>query len=291
MRVDAHLHLWDPARRTYPFLAADALAPVRRAHGLDELAGVASASGVDASVVVQSLSELGESVELLDLASRSNGLVAAVVGWVDLTADVPGQLDELRSATGGAHLRGLRHPVQAESDPTWLDRDDVRRGLRAVADEGLAFDLLVKAPQWEAVRRLVHESHTPVVLDHAGNPPVVSGDLTAWEGWVRSVAAAGPHVSVKLSGLVTLADWSTWTVDDLRPVAAVLLEAFGPDRVMAGSDWPICALAAPAEEVWRAHEQLLTGLGADDRDAVLGGTAAQFYSVGDVAGSAEPSLS
>lgn len=291
MRVDAHHHLWDPARRGYPFLGADALAPVRRAHGLDELATVASATGVDATVLVQSLSELGESVDHLDLAHRSGGLVAAVVGWADLTGDVPGQLDVLRSAPGGELLRGLRHPVQAEPDPTWLDRAEVRRGLRAVDDAGLAFDLLVKAPQWEAALRLVQESEAPAVLDHAGNPPVASGDLTVWERWVRSVAAAGPHVSVKLSGLVTLADWSTWTMDDLRPVVAVLLEAFGPDRVMAGSDWPICELAAPAEEVWRAHEQLLAGLGADDRDAVLGGNAAQFYSVDDVAGSADPSLS
>lgn len=291
MRIDAHHHLWDPARRAYSFLGADALAPVRRAYRLDELSDVVSATGVDATVLVQSLSELGESVDLLALAHCSGGPVAAVVGWVDLTGDVTAQLDTLRSVPGGARLRGVRHPVQAEADPSWLDRPEVRRGLRVVADAGMTFDLLVKAPQWRAGLSLVRESAAPVVLDHAGNPPLASGDLTAWEHWVRHMAAAGPHVFVKISGLVTLADWRTWTVDELRPAVEVLLEVFGPDRVMAGSDWPICELAATAEEVWRAHEHLLSGLATEERAAVLGATAARFYSVGGVVGSAEPSLS
>ena len=278
-RVDAHHHLWSRDGRDYPFLASAGLEPLRRDYRLSDLIEVARASGIEATVLVQALPDVGESAELLEVASRSEGVVGAVVGWVDLCGDVPTQLGRLRGGIGGTLLRGVRHPAQAELDPAWLARTDVRRGVAAVHAGGLCFDLLVKEPQWPAALRLVQEAPGAVVLDHAGNPPIAAGDLSAWRRWVGEIAAAGPHVHVKLSGLVTLADRVTWTVADLRPVVSVLLEEFGAARTMAGSDWPICELAAPVEEVWRVHENLLGELSHDERAQVLGGTAARFYSI------------
>ncbi|NUT48272.1 MAG: amidohydrolase family protein, partial [Saccharothrix sp.] len=164
-----------------------------------------------------------------------------------------------------------------EADPRWLARPDVRRGLRAVADAGLVYDLLTLVHQLpaaiEAVRALPEATF---VLDHLSKPSIATRDREPWASWIRELAAE-PNVTCKLSGMVTEADHARWTVADLRPYADVVLEAFGPSRVMFGSDWPVCLLAGSYEEVVAAAEGVTARLTAAERDEVFGGTAARVY--------------
>jgi L-fuconolactonase len=223
------------------------------------------------------LPDAEETAEFLTLAASSD-LVAGVVGWADLTAeDVADSLDALRRGPGGELLVGIRHLVQAEADPAWLNRPDVRRGLGAVADADLVYDLLTVPHQLPAALATVRAlPELTFVLDHVSKPPIASGEQEPWAARVRELAAE-PNVFCKLSGMVTEADCRTWTTDDLRPYADVVLDAFGPSRVMFGSDWPVCLLAASYRQVVRTTEELTSALSAAERAEVFGGTAARAY--------------
>jgi L-fuconolactonase len=275
-RVDAHHHLWDLAVREQTWMVGPELDPVRRNFSVDDLAPLASAAGVSATVVVQTVSIPEETPEFLEVAS-SNDLVAGVVGWVDLPApDVADALAALRERPDGAWLKGIRHQVHDEEDPRWLCRDDVRSGLAAVAAAGLVYDLLTKTPHLPAaVETVAALPELSFVVDHISKP-VIGADLEPWATGLRELAGFS-NVSCKLSGMVTEASWTDWTVEDLRPYVDVVLEAFGPDRVMFGSDWPVCLLAASYGEVVEAAEQLTAGLGEKERNAVFGDTARRVY--------------
>jgi L-fuconolactonase len=276
MRIDAHHHVWDLAVRDQPWTAD--LPGLHRSFDLAELRPSLLAHGVDATVVVQTITVADETPELLALATREP-LVAGVVGWVDLTApDVADRLAVLLAQSG--HLVGIRHQVQGEPDPRWLCRDDVRRGLAAVAAAGLVYDLLVVPPQLPAaIETVAALPELTFVLDHAGKPTIASGGgLASWRSDIR-VLAALPNVAVKLSGLITEADHATWTVDQLRPYVHTLLDAFGADRVMFGSDWPVCLLAGSYDDVIAAAEVLTGGLDAAEQAAVFGRTAAHWYRI------------
>lgn len=280
--VDAHHHLWDLADRPYPWLDAPALAPIRRSYRVGDLRRHADAVRVSATVLVQTLPDLSETRDLLAVAQGSGGLVRGVVGWVDLTDPHVGRaLEQLRAGPGGELLVGIRHQAQDEPDPEWLIRPAVLRGLRAVAAAGLVFDLLVLPHQLAAATAAV--AAVPdgrYVLDHAGKPGIRSGQLDPWAVGLRRLAAH-PSVACKLSGLVTEADWRTWRTADLRPYAEAALEAFGPDRVMAGSDWPVCELAASYARVWAITHELISALSPSERADVLGGVAARVYGLAD----------
>ncbi|MGW8065231.1 amidohydrolase family protein [Streptomyces ziwulingensis] len=275
--VDAHHHLWDLAVRDQEWLGGPGLAPLRRSFAPAELEAVARASGVTATVVVETVNIAEETPELLALASESD-LVAAVVGWTDLTA--PGVADELGrlgSLPGGGLLRGIRHQVQGEPDPDWLTRPEVLRGLRAVAAAGLVYDLLVLPHQLPAaIRAAAAVPGLTFVLDHLGKPPIASAAREPWAGRVRELAGL-PNTVCKLSGMVTEADWASWTVDDLRPYAGTVLDAFGPRRVMFGSDWPVSTLAASYGQVVASARELSAGLDAAERAEVWSGTARRVY--------------
>ena len=280
MRVDAHHHVWDLAVRDQPWIS-DAMAPLRRTFGIDDLAPAATAAGITATVVVQTVPDVAETQELLDLAAATP-LVAGVVGWVDLTgADVADQLDQLLAVPSGSWLSGIRSIVQAEPDPAWLTRPAVLDGLRAVASRDLTFDLLVRSDQLEAAAGAA--SGVPdgrFVLDHLAKPGIAA---RAWEPWATQLAelATCDNVVAKLSGLVTEASWSDWSVDHLRRYVDHALDLFGPERVLFGSDWPVCNLAAPYERVVATAEALIDGLTADDREAILGGNAVTAYRLED----------
>jgi L-fuconolactonase len=275
--VDAHHHVWDLSVRDQEWLNGPGTAAIRRSFGIEDLAPRARAAGVHATVLVQTVCAAQETPELLALAA-AGGLVAGVVGWTDLTAPgVADALAALRELPGGRRLVGIRHQVQSEPDPRWLLRPDVLRGLAAVADAGLAHDLVVLPHQLPAaVEAAARLPGLTFVLDHLGKPPVASGRLEPWRGALRSLAAL-PNTVCKLSGLMTEADPSVWTVEDLRPYADTALDAFGPDRLMFGSDWPVCLLAAGYEEVLDGARTLTGHLGEAERRAVFGGTAARVY--------------
>lgn len=275
--VDAHHHVWDLAVRDQDWITGEELAPLRRDFSLADLEPEARANGVCATVLVQTVTVPEETPEFLALADGSD-LVAGVVGWSDLTApDIADTLAGLRELPGGDRLVSLRHQVQSEPDPEWLLRADVLRGLAAVADAGLVYDLVVQPHQLSAaVGAAALLPGLTFVLDHAGKPPIATGEPGPWADGLRALAAL-PNTVCKLSGLVTEADPHAWTVGDLRPYADTVIDAFGPSRLMFGSDWPVCRLAATYTEVVEASRALLGGLGHEEQDAVLATTAERVY--------------
>jgi L-fuconolactonase len=275
--VDAHHHLWDLGVRDQDWITGAALAPLRRDFVLGDYRPLAERNGVRASVVVQTVTVPGETPELLSLAATSD-LIAGVVGWADLTApDLTDRIAELTARPGGDKLVGLRHQVQSEPDPGWLTRADVLRGLAAVARAGLVYDLVVTAGQLPAAAEAaVAVPDLLFVLDHLGKPAIAQGSIQPWERDLRRLAAL-PNTAGKLSGLVTEADWTRWQVADLRPYADAALDAFGPDRLMFGSDWPVCTLAASYGEVLQAARDLTADLSGAEREAIFAGTAARVY--------------
>lgn len=277
IRIDAHHHLWDLSRRPQTWLDGPAMTPIRRDFTTADLTAAAARAGIDRTVLVQVLADIDETREFLAAADACE-LIAAVVGWADLRSPgVAQDLDELRSGRGGHLLTAIRHLVQAEEDPAWLARPEVVSGLKAVAARGLAYDLLVLPHQLPAALAAVRAvPELTFVLDHIAKPPIASGVIEPWAGRIAELAAE-PNVFCKLSGLVTEADPATWAVDDLRPYAEVVLEAFGASRVMFGSDWPVCLLASDYDGVVAAAAELTAGLGAAEREAVFGGTAVRAY--------------
>lgn len=274
--VDAHHHFWDPARADYPWLTPD-LAAIDRAFGPDDLAALLEASGIGRTVVVQARASLDETRELLATAAGS-AFVAGVVGWVDLTdPEVAWRLEGLRGAPGGERLVGVRHQVHDEPDPEWLLRADVRFGLRAVAEAGLAYDLLVRPRELPAALEVVRAlPELRFVIDHLAKPPIREGALEPWASLIRGF---GPleNAVCKTSGLVTEADWHDWQTDDFRPYVDHALEVFTPARLMFGSDWPVCLLAASYERVVEAARTLTAALSDAERQLVFGSTASRVY--------------
>ncbi|MEU4876513.1 amidohydrolase family protein [Streptomyces sp. NPDC021608] len=279
--VDAHHHVWDLDVRPQPWLDAPGHEPLRRSFGPRDLLSAATrpirGRRLTSTVVVQCVASLPETRDLLALAA-GDPHIGAVVGWADLTSPAVGDvLDELRAGPGGRRLRAVRHVVQAEPDPHWLQRPEVERGLRAVGARGLGYDVLVRAPQLpQAVRLAQRLPELPLVLDHGGKPPLAGADLTDWSRLVRALAAH-PQVRCKVSGLITEADHEKWTVDDIRPAWDVLLRAFGPDRLMFGSDWPVVDLAGGWNRWAATVDDLLDDCSGTEVHAVLAGTATAFY--------------
>jgi L-fuconolactonase len=276
--VDAHHHLWDLAVRDQAWTAD--VPALRRSFLLSDLEPLAAAAGVSATVLVQTIHAVDETPEMLALAETSD-LVAGVVGWTDVTVPNFGErLSELLSGTGGRGLVGIRHQVQELPDGGWLTEPETLRGLRQLASAGLAFDLIVRAdqlPDCVAVARAVPDLR--FVLDHLGKPRIASGEREPWASDIRALAEL-PNVTCKLSGMVTEADVERWTTADLRPYSDLVLEAFGPDRVMFGSDWPVSTLGAGYPQVVETAMQLTSELSESEREAVFGGTATTVYGLG-----------
>ena len=276
--VDAHHHFWDPARADYPWMTAG-LAAIRRPFGPADLRPLIDHAGVDRTVLVQTRSSLDETCEFLAMAADAR-FVAGVVGWTDLTdAGISDAIDQLRSGRGGDRLVGIRHQVHDEADPDWLCRPNVRHGIEAVGKAGLAFDLLVRARELPAALDTVRAlPDVPFVVDHIAKPPIATAELEPWAERISAIAAL-PNVCCKLSGMVTEADWSRWTIDDLRPYVDVALEGFGPGRLLFGSDWPVCLLAADYERVVQTARQLLADLSPSEQADVFGRNATRFYAL------------
>jgi L-fuconolactonase len=274
--IDAHHHLWDPSRREYPWMTGEALDPIRRPYTVDDLRKVTDAAGVRATILVQTVSSREETEEFLDTAA-TEPVIAGVVGWVDLTApDIDGQLAALAER---GPLVGIRHQVEDEEDPGWLARPDVLRGLAAIGAAGLTYDLLIRLDQFDAARAAVDAlPEVSFVLDHAGKPPIAHGP---WEPWASELASLSERANVhcKLSGLVTEADWTEWRVGHLRRHAEHVLDSFGAERLMFGSDWPVCELAASYQVVRDAAMSLTGPLSDAERLEVFQRTAARVYTL------------
>lgn len=277
MIVDAHHHLWDPSERAYPWMD-DSVAPIRRRFDADDLRAAVAGTDVAATIAVQAVHDPDETAWLLTQPAP----VVGVVGWVDLTA--PDVVDRLAALVdlereGGPRLVGIRHLAHDEPDPDWLARNDVVAGVRVLAAAGMPFDLLVRSREHAAAVTLVDAVPDGVfVLDHAGKPDIAHDDTDvaiAWRARMDDLAAR-PNVVCKVSGLVTEAgaDWRD------RPVARYarqVVEAFGPDRSLFGSDWPVSLLQGAYAEVLRTASDALADLSDDERDAVFRRTAERVY--------------
>jgi L-fuconolactonase len=280
--VDAHHHVWDPAARRHAWL--DGLPALNHAFGLADFERASEPHGVTASILVQVLASTEETGEFLALAAGP-GPVTGVVGWTDLTSPaVADEIARLRALPGGNRLVGIRHLVQDEPDPDWLRRPEVRGGIRALGAAGLAYDLLVRPHQLPAALAVTGElTDVRFVLDHGAKPAIASGDLEPWASQIGKLATR-PNVSCKVSGLVTEAG-PGWRQAQIAPYIDRLADVFGPGRLMFGSDWPVCTLAASYAEVAALARDALAGrLGPAELDAVFRTNAIAVYRLDDGAG-------
>jgi L-fuconolactonase len=276
--VDSHHHLWDLSRGiSYPWLTPD-LGPIHRSFSGDELAPLLATEGVSSTVIVQ-CANAHEDTDYLLAQADAYPFIAGVVGWAPLL-DPDACAATLERRCAHPRFSGIRHLAHDEPDPDWLARPALRRSLRLLAARGLAFDVPAVYPRHlDHVAMLARDvPDVTIVIDHLAKPPFRREPLDRWAGQMRA-AAAQPNVVTKLSGLDTAVDARDWTADELRPAFEVVLEAFGPDRILAGSDWPVSILGGGYARVWAATHELLAPLSAPERDAILGGTAGRVYSL------------
>ena len=282
--IDAHVHVWELARRAQPWINPKTMAVLDRDYLLADLEGEMVQAKVSGAILVQVLNDPDETDEYLAIAAAEPLL--GVVGWVDLLADdVPSRLDSLQSHPV-RKLVGIRHQALAESDPVaWLQAAAQGVGFSALAERGLAFEFMLR-PEHLRVAYAVASSNagTTFVLDHAGKPPVGSGWRSpASVEWGRATAqlAELPHVFCKISGLTTMADQATWTTSDLRPYVDHLLSCFGSHRLLFGSDWPVSLRAGDYRRTAAAARSLVQELSTAEQTAVLEGTARHVYRLED----------
>ncbi len=275
MLVDSHQHFWSYDRETHPWIT-DELSLLRANFLPEDLEPKMLAAGVRGSIAVQAMQSTSENHLLLNLADAWP-IILGVVGWIDLTANQNRVDSELERFSAHPKAIGIRHIVQDEPDSRFLDREDFRRGVSRLPTYRLTYDLLIRPPQLPAALDFVPAlPNVPMVLDHLGKPPIASGKLENWRRGIESLARQ-QHLYAKVSGLVTEADWESWQPHDLRPVLDIALDAFGPDRLMLGSDWPVCNLAASYEKVFDVVEPWLQELSSDERSRIEAETAIEFY--------------
>ena len=277
-KIDAHQHFWLQNEADYPWLIED-YGPIYADFVPADLEPQLLAAGVDATVIVQSANTYKDTNAMLAQAG-AHDWVAGVVGWVPLTdpSEAARKLDDewLRHPK----FCGVRHLNHEEADPDWLVRPDVLAGLGELERRDVAFDVIAVFPEHLAHVPTIAEARPGLrmVIDHLAKPPIASGDLSAWAAQIRA-AAAYPNVYAKVSGLNTAIGRPDWDVQDLIPSIGVALQAFGVDRLLFGSDWPVAILAGDYAQVWSETLSALeaVGLSQREKEAVLGGTAAAFY--------------
>ncbi len=273
MKIDAHQHFWhyDPAE--YSWIGAG-MEVLKRDHLPGDLAPLLHAAGLDGSVAVQARQSVEETRWLLELAAREPA-IKGVVGWVDLRSADAGR--DLERLVVDAKLRGVRHVVQDEPDDEFMLRPDFLRGLSVLAEFGLSYDLLVFPRQLPAACRVVERlPQQRFVVDHIAKPLIREGRLEPWATDLRRLAAL-PNVMCKVSGLVTEASWQGWRAEDFAPYLDVVFEAFGPGRIMFGSDWPVCTLAAGYQQVVGLVAGYVASLPPAEQAGVWGSNAVRFY--------------
>jgi L-fuconolactonase len=272
-RIDAHQHFWRYSPQAHGWIG-DHMAVLKRDFLPADLEPLLRARGYDGCVAVQAEHTVDETTWLLDLADQFP-FIRGVVGWVDLRAPDAGSV--LAGLARRPKLKGIRHVVQAEPDPRFMLGAEFQRGIAALAAHGLTYDLLVFPKQLPAAIELAMRfPQQPFVLDHIAKPDMKAGLREPWTAQVRQLAAS-PNVSCKLSGLVTEADWAHWKPEDIAPYLDVVTDAFGPERLMIGSDWPVCTLAGDYGRVMALIEGYLARLPSAAAEAVLGSNASRFY--------------
>ncbi len=273
MRVDAHTHFWRYTSGEYSWID-EPMAGLRRDFLPPDLWREMDEAGVDACIAVQARQRLEETRWLLDMA-RAHPFVAGVIGWIDLQAE--DAADQLEAFADQPKLVGVRHIVQGEPDDRFMLRPSFCRGISLLEDRGLTYDVLIYPRHLRVAAELVERfTRQRFVLDHLAKPNIRAGERREWEKGMRELAAF-PLVSCKLSGLVTEADWARWTPDDMRPYLDVAFDCFGADRLLAGSDWPVCTVAASYRRAIALIDGYMENRPVAERIAVMGGNAARLW--------------
>jgi L-fuconolactonase len=273
MKIDSHQHFWryDAARDAW---ITESMSVLKRDFLPEHLAAALTANGIDASVAVQVDQSEKETMFLLDLAEKDKR-IAGVVGWVDLLSPRVGE--RLEHFSHFSKLRGFRYVAQAEPDDRFLAREDFVKGVAQLRSFGFAYDILVYPKQLPAAIELVARlPEQRFVVDHLAKPEIKSGKTAPWAAQMREIAQ-NKNVFCKVSGLVTEADWKQWKADDFKPYLDVVFGAFGVERLMFGSDWPVCLLAATYRQVKQLIEDHITGFSEAGKEKIFGGNAARFY--------------
>lgn len=277
MKIDAHQHFWNLDKVAYPWLDTT-FGPICRTIEPPELEPLLHRAGIDKTVIVQAMNSYGDTDYMLEAAERYEW-VGAVVGWVPL--NIPDLADKkLSHYARNRYFKGVRHLIHEEKDPDWIIRGPVLEGLKVLASYGMTLDIVAVFPD--------HLRHVPflaeevpdlrMVIDHLAKPPIRDKSMGDWSRQL-SEAAMYPNVYAKISGLNTAADWQTWTADDIKPYIDYALEKFGANRLMFGSDWPVANLAGDYGKVWTETNKAIAGCTEEEQQAILGGTAAQFYRI------------
>jgi L-fuconolactonase len=273
MRIDSHQHFWRYDPQQYDWITEE-MRVLRRDFLPADLLLELRASEMDGSVAVQARQSLEETEFLLELAAKHDH-IKAVVGWVDLQS--PDVAESLHRFSRSKKFRGVRHVVQGEPDDRFMLRPEFCRGIGCLKDYGLTYDILIYARQLPAASELVARfPEQPFVIDHIAKPGIKAREIRLWAEQMRAIAQS-PSVFCKVSGMVTEADWKNWKDEDILPYLDVVLEAFGPERLMFGSDWPVCLVAASYGRVKSLIEAYTDKLSPHQREAIFGGNAAKFY--------------
>jgi L-fuconolactonase len=276
MKIDAHQHFWKYSAEAYGWIT-DEMLPLKQDCLPADLKPLLKQAGFDGCVAVQARQSLEETDFLLELAAEAP-FIRAVVGWADLQDE---QLEAtLERYQDAPLLKGIRHIVQDEPDDQFLLRPAFLEGIATLGRLGYTYDILIYERHLPVVADFLQQSpEQPFVLDHLGKPEIAGDPSEPWRRGIRTIAQR-PYVYCKLSGMVTEADWNNWEAEDFRPYLDTVLEAFGPERLMIGSDWPVCLLAANSYgSVVQIVAEYISALSESEQAAIYGGTAAQFYQI------------
>ncbi|WKN44141.1 amidohydrolase family protein [Tunicatimonas pelagia] len=277
MKIDAHQHFWkfDPVQDTW---ITNDMAVLQRDYTPSDLESLLSAHGFSGCVAVQADQAEAETYYLADLA-KQHDWIKGVVGWVDLRSDrLQASLDQISELPS---VKGFRHIIQSEPDG-FMRQPAFIEGLRQLESYDFTYDILIYEQQLEEVITLVDllSENQKLVIDHIAKPIIREKSFTTWEKYIRQLAKR-PNTRIKVSGLVTEADWQHWQQSDFQPYLSTVLDAFGPHRMMFGSDWPVCLLAAQYEQVVSVIQDFVNPLSATEQAAIMGQTAVDFYQLSD----------
>ena len=279
MRIDSHHHVWDLSVREQGWMVGEALNPIKKNFSINDLREAITGCGIDKTVVVQTVTNYDETPELLELADTDD-LVAGVVGFLKIDAeDAIAHLDSYQPLRGSKYLVGIRDIAHDYEDVKYLSKPQVIKNVQELGKRGLVYDLLTKTPHMRAAIDLVKACpNTKFVLDHISKPYIAKADMQPWADQITELASF-ENVVVKVSGLFTEADWKNWNKDDFWPYLEHITKSFTPNRMMFGSDWPVCLLAATYKQSIDLVEEFTSKFSESEKNAFWAGTANKAYSL------------
>jgi L-fuconolactonase len=277
MRIDSHHHVWDLSVREQGWMVGEALNPIKKNFSINDLRQAITGCGIDKTVVVQTVTNYDETPELLELADTDD-LVAGVVGFLKIDAeDAIAHLDSYQTLRGFKYLVGIRDIAHDYEDVKYLSKPQVIKNVQELGKRGLVYDLLTKTPHMRAAIDLVKACpNTKFVLDHISKPYIAKADMQPWADQITELASF-ENVVVKVSGLFTEADWKNWKKEDFWPYLEHITKSFTPNRMMFGSDWPVCLLAATYKQSIDLVEEFTSKFSESEKNAFWAGTANKAY--------------